>query len=270
MPPAGDPLAWVSPAWHAALQAGQEVLALDLKTAEGQARLADAPGGRRRAAHRHIARRRWRAWGLPGRPCRRAARSLCHVAIVGYPPPNEDRAGHDLTYQASVGLLEPPAFPRLPLADYAGSERAVSATLALLWARDRTGRGGQATVSLVEALAPYAHALLLRAAGAGHAAGWRDRRSTTCIRPKRGGWPWPRWSRTSGARLAAGLGLTGLTYETLAQAFLAAHRGRVGRVGRGTGYPPGGGAGAVVSIDSFPNQVSRRNLVWKRGFVSGC
>ena len=84
---------------------------------------------------------------------------LCHVAIVGYGPPDENRAGHDLTYQASVGILEPPEFPRIPLADYAGAERAVSATLALLWERERTGRGGQTTVSLVEALTPYSHAL---------------------------------------------------------------------------------------------------------------
>ena len=29
VPPSGDPLAWVSPAWHDALQAGQEVVSLD-------------------------------------------------------------------------------------------------------------------------------------------------------------------------------------------------------------------------------------------------
>ena len=58
-----------------------------------------------------------------------------------------------------MGLLEPPRFPRIPLADYAGSERAVTALFALLWARERTGRGGRSEVSLVEALAPYADAL---------------------------------------------------------------------------------------------------------------
>ena len=78
---------------------------------------------------------------------------------MGYPAPEANRAGHDLTYQASAGVIEPPRFPSIPLADYAGSERAVSAVFALLWQRERTGRGGRSEVSLVEALAPYADAL---------------------------------------------------------------------------------------------------------------
>ena len=45
VPPSGDPLAWVSPAWHDALQAGQEVVSLDLKSAEGQAKLAELLAG---------------------------------------------------------------------------------------------------------------------------------------------------------------------------------------------------------------------------------
>lgn len=158
VPPGGDPLAWVSPAWHDALQAGQIVLTLDLKAEAGRSRLAEllAEADVFLTATRPSALARLDL--APGELGARYPR-LCHVAIVGYPPPDEDRAGHDLTYQASTGLLEPPQFPRIPLADYAGAERAVSATLALLWERERTGQGGCALVSLVEALAPFAHAL---------------------------------------------------------------------------------------------------------------
>lgn len=158
IPPQGDPLAWVSPQWHGCLQAGQEVVTLDLKSADGRARLAEllASADLLLTATRPEAMARL---GLEWPALSERYPRLCHVAIVGYPAPDQNRAGHDLTYQASVGLLDPPHFPQIPLADYAGSERAVSAVFALLWSRARSGRGGRTEVSLVEALAPYADAL---------------------------------------------------------------------------------------------------------------
>ncbi len=158
VPPGGDPLAWVSPEWHDNLKEDQEVFTLDLKSEAGQVQLAQQLSGADvlLTATRPAALARL---GLDWARLSDVYPQLCHVAIVGYGPPDENRAGHDLTYQASAGLLEPPEFPRIPLADYAGSERAVSATLALLWDRERTGRGGQAVVSMVDALRPYAHAL---------------------------------------------------------------------------------------------------------------
>jgi alpha-methylacyl-CoA racemase len=145
---------------------------------------------------------------------------LCHVAIVGYPAPDEDRAGHDLTYQASVGVLEPPRFPRIPLADYAGSERAVSAVFALLWERERTGCGGRSEVSLVEALAPYADALRYGLLAPGTLLGGGS--PLYGLYRAASGWVAlaalePHFS----AQLARGLGLAELTAESLAQAFLA-------------------------------------------------
>lgn len=158
VPPAGDPLVFVSPRWHDSLKEDQEVVTLDLKSELGQAQLAQLliEADVLLTATRPAALERL---GLDGAKLAARYPRLCHVAIVGYGPPDENRAGHDLTYQASAGLLEPPEFPRIPLADYAGSERAVSATLMLLWERDRTGKGGQAIVSMVDALRPYAHAL---------------------------------------------------------------------------------------------------------------
>ena len=145
---------------------------------------------------------------------------LCHVAIVGYPAPDEDRAGHDLTYQASAGLLEPPRFPRIPLADYAGSERAVTALFALLWARARTGRGGRSEVSLVEALAPYADALRYGLLAPGTLLGGGS--PLYGLYQAAAGWvALAALESHFAASLARGLGLAELTAELLAQAFLA-------------------------------------------------
>jgi len=219
VPPSGDPLAWVSPAWHDALQVGQEVVSLDLKSAAGRARLADllTDADALLTSTRPAALARL---GLDWPSLAARYPRLCQVAIVGYPAPDEDRAGHDLTYQASAGMLEPPRFPRIPLADYAGSERAVSALFALLWARERTGRGGYREVSLVDALAPYADALRYGLLAPGTLLG--------------GGSPLYGLYRTASgwvalaalephfrARLARGMGLAELTAPLLAQAFLA-------------------------------------------------
>lgn len=219
VPPTGDPLAWVSPAWHDLLQAGQEVVSLDLKAEAGQERLAEllAAADVLLTATRPAALARL---GLDWATLSPRYPRLCHVALVGYPAPDADRAGHDLTYQASAGLLEPPHFPRLPLADYGGSERAVSAALALLWQRDRTGQGGQAVISLVEALAPYAHALCygLFAPGTLLAGG----SPLYHIYPAKDGWvALAALEPHFRARLKAGLGLAEFTYEALAQTFQA-------------------------------------------------
>jgi crotonobetainyl-CoA:carnitine CoA-transferase CaiB-like acyl-CoA transferase len=78
------------------------------------------------------------------------------VALVGQPPPHEDLPGHDLTYQARAGLLEPPRLPRTCLADLAGARQVVCAALALLLARER-GQGAQYVhVSLAEAADDFA------------------------------------------------------------------------------------------------------------------
>jgi crotonobetainyl-CoA:carnitine CoA-transferase CaiB-like acyl-CoA transferase len=154
-PPGGDPLARFCPAWYAALAAGQEVVTLDLKAAGDRACLDDLlaatdllltssrPGA--------LARLGLGPDDLPARHPR-----LCHVAIVGYPAPDGERPGHDLTYLAEVGLAAPPALPRTLLADLAGAERAAAAGLALLLARERGGPAGRAEVALADVAADFA------------------------------------------------------------------------------------------------------------------
>jgi crotonobetainyl-CoA:carnitine CoA-transferase CaiB-like acyl-CoA transferase len=55
---------------------------------------------------------------------------LAQVAIVG--ERSSERPGHDLTYLAKRGLVEPPKLPRTLAADLLGAERAVTASVAVL------------------------------------------------------------------------------------------------------------------------------------------
>jgi crotonobetainyl-CoA:carnitine CoA-transferase CaiB-like acyl-CoA transferase len=93
---------------------------------------------------------------------------LSFVGIIGYPPPLEERSGHDLTYLAETGLLAPPRLPPSLFVDLAGAERAVSLALALLLHCARTGHGACGLVSLSECadeLAQPLHAGLTSSGG---------------------------------------------------------------------------------------------------------
>lgn len=154
-PPAGDPLEGSNPAWYEHLATGQEVVKLDLKNTNDRARLDDylASADVLLTSSRPGALRRL---GLGPEKLHQAYPRLCVVAIVGYPAPRVDEPGHDLTYLAEGGLLSPPEMPRTLLADLAGAERAVSATLALLLNRERGHGAGYAEVALSEAAASFA------------------------------------------------------------------------------------------------------------------
>jgi crotonobetainyl-CoA:carnitine CoA-transferase CaiB-like acyl-CoA transferase len=215
-PPGGDALARVSPTWYAAIHHGQTVLGIDLKTAAGRERLeglltasdllltATRPAGLSRLGL---------DWGsLHARHPR-----LCQVALVGYPPPNEDVPGHDLTYQARAGLLEPPRLPRTCLADLAGAERVVTAALALLLARER-GQGGYARVSLAEAAEDFAAPLRYGLTAPGGILGGGS--SSYEMYQAREGWVAVAALESHfGARLASELGLAVADRASLQQAF---------------------------------------------------
>lgn len=161
-PPGGDPLAVHSRSWYEALARGQTVERIDLKSEDGAARMEDLLAGADLllTSHRPSALARlgldWAS--VHGRHLR-----LCQVAIVGDPHPRSEVAGHDLTYQATAGLLQPPSLPRTLMADLAGAERAVSEALALLLGRERDGVARFGEVALRDAAwdyaAPYRHGL---------------------------------------------------------------------------------------------------------------
>jgi crotonobetainyl-CoA:carnitine CoA-transferase CaiB-like acyl-CoA transferase len=153
-PPAGDPLARFCRAWYDRLREGQQVLTLDLK-GEGRGRLEEWLAGcdLLLTATRPAALRRL---GLDRDALSARHPRVCQVAIVGESAPRQDFPGHDLTYMARAGLLDPPHLPRTCLADLAGAERAVAAALALLLARERGQGAGYAEVSLAEAADDFA------------------------------------------------------------------------------------------------------------------
>ncbi len=77
----------------------------------------------------------------------------CSISGWGQDGPHSARAGHDLTYQALAGTLAStaPAMPPFPAADTTGAWAAVSAILAALYRRERTGEGGWIDASLFDA-----------------------------------------------------------------------------------------------------------------------
>lgn len=157
-PPSGDPLAQAAPQWYEELSSGQSVVALDLKQPDDRARLGELleRSDLLLTSSRPAALARL---GLGWKELSVRHPGLSQAAIVGDPAPDDDVPGHDLTYQAGLGLLSPPNLPRTLLADLAGAERAVSAALALLLARERGDGGGYAEVSLAESAASFAEPL---------------------------------------------------------------------------------------------------------------
>lgn len=150
-PPPGDPMEAYCAGWYRRLHDGVAIRRLDLKSPEGrhemQRLLAEADV--------LVTAQRKGALARMGIEAEKHPR-LCHVAITGHAPPDEEVAGHDLTYLAAHGLVRPPQLPPTLFADIAGAERAVSTALAMLVERARTGRGGSRTVPLEEAAAALA------------------------------------------------------------------------------------------------------------------
>jgi alpha-methylacyl-CoA racemase len=149
-PPVGDPMNHYHSGWYKQLNTGQEVVVLDLKSAVDlqtlDTLLQDADlliTANRPAALERL--------GLGWQALHDKFPQLCQVAIVGYPAPKENVPGHDLTYQAKIGLLNPPQMPKTLIADMAGAEKAVSEALALLWARDHGQEAGYSMVALSDA-----------------------------------------------------------------------------------------------------------------------
>ncbi len=149
-PPDGDPLRRSSLDWYAELARGMTVETCDLKIDAGQGRMrelletADLLLTSQRPAALDRLQLGWNA--LHARNPK-----LCQVAIVGHASPQQNVAGHDLTYLATNALLQPPMLPRTLFADVAGSEAAALAALAVLMERERTGVGQYIEVALADA-----------------------------------------------------------------------------------------------------------------------
>ncbi|MDD2899982.1 MAG: CoA transferase [Desulfuromonadaceae bacterium] len=157
-PPSGDPMEIYHAGWYRDMAAGHTVIRLNLKSDIDRAHIDKllAKADLLITATRPAAMDRL---GLGWTALHEKYPRLCQVAIVGYPAPRENEAGHDLTYQATLGLLSPPHMPRTLLADMAGAELTVSRSLALLLGRERGQGGGYAEIALSEAAAAMAEPL---------------------------------------------------------------------------------------------------------------
>jgi len=151
----GDALEESAPHWYAALTTGIEILRLDLRdekavrALDAHLRFADVVISAMRAGS--LLR-----LGFDWKTLHAKYPRLCHVAISGEAPPHDDRAGHDLTYQARAGTVAPPAMPRALVGDMAAAERAVAAAVTALYVRDRTSEATRVDVSIVDAATDFA------------------------------------------------------------------------------------------------------------------
>jgi crotonobetainyl-CoA:carnitine CoA-transferase CaiB-like acyl-CoA transferase len=143
LPPGGDPLDELAPAWREALNAGKETVELDLK--------ADPAAGRELCARADVVLESFRP-GVVERlgigPADLPER-VVYCSFTGFGP-GDLRAAHDLNYQGWAGLLEDtaPAMPPTQIADLAAGLRAVAEITAALFERERTGRGAHLVLSL--------------------------------------------------------------------------------------------------------------------------
>ncbi len=115
-PPGGDPFEKHCPLWYNELIVGQQRLTLDLKSADGKNDLAQILS----KSHLLLTAQRLPALkrlGLDWQTLQQHYQKLNHVCILGYAEPMDNHAGHDLTYQASMGLIQPPLMPKTLIAD---------------------------------------------------------------------------------------------------------------------------------------------------------
>jgi alpha-methylacyl-CoA racemase len=157
-PPEGDPFATLAPRWYEMLHRGCTVKRLDLKTPSGR----NALDGLLHGADLLLTSNRPAALarlGLGWDELHARHPELAHVAIVGAPPPDDEHPGHDLTFVAQLGLVEPPTMPRTLLADLAGAERAAGIAAVLLLRRARGLGATCAFVSLRESARPFGQPL---------------------------------------------------------------------------------------------------------------
>ncbi len=145
--PARDPMAAIAPDLYREVNRGQKIVALSLKVKADRARVDAllAKSDLLLTASRPASLRRL---GLDWKRLHARFPRLCHVALVGHSAPRQNRPGHDMTYLAETGLIEPPNLPLSLWPDLATVERLVSAALELLFARERTGKPGWREIAI--------------------------------------------------------------------------------------------------------------------------
>lgn len=159
-PPHGDKLSALAPAVFTSVNRGKQRFMVDLRTEAGRARVQEwltradvlvesyRPGVLGR-------------YGLDYATLHAQHPRLIYVSLSGYGQEGPDAAlpGHDVNYLAAAGVLAlagdpqgpPQAAAGVPMADLCGASYGLSALLAALYQRERTGQGQHLDVALAEA-----------------------------------------------------------------------------------------------------------------------
>jgi alpha-methylacyl-CoA racemase len=151
-PPSGDPMQHYTASGYELLHTGVKQKTLDLKTAAGQA-----------ALHKLLPRTdllltsfrpsALTKLGLSWKTLHRQYPTLSLIEVVGAPGPLAEIPGHDLTYQAEVGLVNGMDLPPSLFADMGGAIMASEAALKALIGLKTTGKGARHEVALSDAAA---------------------------------------------------------------------------------------------------------------------
>jgi len=155
-PPSGDALQTEHcPKWYNDLVKGQRIVRLNLKDPKDRARL-DSFLSKSDLLLTSTRLDSLRRLSLGWKELHSKFPKLSHVALLGHPAPRQSLAGHDLTYQARLGLVAPPNMPTTLLADLAAAESVFGAALILLLSRKPRDPGAFEEVTIEEAARRFA------------------------------------------------------------------------------------------------------------------
>ncbi|MBM3398005.1 MAG: CoA transferase, partial [Betaproteobacteria bacterium] len=151
-PPAGDPMQHYTPEGYELLHRGVRRKILDLKTETGQAAL------HKLLPETDVLMTSFRPsallkLGLGWKTLHKTYPALSLIEVVGAPGPLAEIPGHDLTYQAEVGLVNGMDLPPSLFADMGGALMASEATLKAILSLKSTGKGSRQEVALSDAAA---------------------------------------------------------------------------------------------------------------------
>jgi len=151
-PPAGDPMFHYTPDGYALFHKGVKGQTLDLKTAAGQAAI------HKLLPNTDVLLTSFRPsalskLGLNWKALHKQYTALSLIEVVGAPGPLAEIPGHDLTYQAEVGLVNGMDLPPSLFADMGGALMASEATLKAVLTLKTSGQGSRHEVALSEAAA---------------------------------------------------------------------------------------------------------------------
>ena len=151
-PPSGDPMNRFSADAYGMFHKGVKDKTLDLKTAAGQAAI------HKLLPNTDVLLTSFRPsalakLGLSWKTLHKQYPGLSLIEIVGAPGPLAEIPGHDLTYQAEVGLVNGMDLPPSLFADMGGALMASEATLKAVIGLKTSGKGSRHEVALSEAAA---------------------------------------------------------------------------------------------------------------------